>query len=252
VLIDWVTVVAQIINFLILVYLLKRFLYGPIVRAMNEREERIRGEIEEADRARAEAEGRARALEQEREELESRRAELMDRARQEVQQWKEEALQRAKDEVEQTRKSWMEGLSVEQERTRSRIRRALTDQVLAVSRKVLADLADGSLERSAVERFLSRLERSGIGPEGSPEIPGEVLVELGFDNGEQQERVRSGLSRIFGPDRGIRTKVNPELGFGIRILAGDRKWEWSLARYLQDLEQTLFDRLTAVVSGGRA
>ena len=35
---DWFTVIAQIINFLILVALLKRFLYGPIIRAMERRE----------------------------------------------------------------------------------------------------------------------------------------------------------------------------------------------------------------------
>jgi len=37
VLIDWFTVIAQIINFLVLVYLLKRFLYGPIIRVIDER-----------------------------------------------------------------------------------------------------------------------------------------------------------------------------------------------------------------------
>jgi F-type H+-transporting ATPase subunit b len=60
-LIDWVTVVAQIINFLILVYLLKRFLYGPIVQAMNEREERIREEIEQADRGPGRGRGAGRS-----------------------------------------------------------------------------------------------------------------------------------------------------------------------------------------------
>ena len=44
-LIDWFTVIAQVINFLILVWLLKRFLYRPILNAIDAREKRIAAEI---------------------------------------------------------------------------------------------------------------------------------------------------------------------------------------------------------------
>ena len=40
-LIDWFTVAAQAVNFLILVWLLKRFLYKPVLAAIDEREKRI-------------------------------------------------------------------------------------------------------------------------------------------------------------------------------------------------------------------
>jgi F-type H+-transporting ATPase subunit b len=245
VLIDWVTVVAQIINFLILVYLLKRFLYGPIVRAMNEREERIRAEIKDAERAKAEAKARAADLERERRELERDREELMDRARKEVFAWKDEALERTRSEVEHARQAWKEGLSIEQERTRQRVRRTIADNVLAVSRKVLADLASGSLERAAVEQFLERLGKGMPGERLPGSRPSEVVAELGFDGEEQRERVRSVLGELFGGGRAIRVDVNPELGFGIRVVAGDQKWEWNLSRYLQEIERTMFDRLTA-------
>jgi F-type H+-transporting ATPase subunit b len=54
-LIDWFTVIAQIINFLILVYLLKRFLYKPILNAIDEREKRIASQLEDAAKQKAEA-----------------------------------------------------------------------------------------------------------------------------------------------------------------------------------------------------
>ena len=47
--IDWLTVVAQIVNFLVLVYLLKRFLYGPILQAMDDRQAGIAARLQEAD-----------------------------------------------------------------------------------------------------------------------------------------------------------------------------------------------------------
>jgi F-type H+-transporting ATPase subunit b len=48
-LIDWFTVGAQALNFLILVWLLKRFLYKPILHAIDEREKRIAAELADAD-----------------------------------------------------------------------------------------------------------------------------------------------------------------------------------------------------------
>ncbi len=53
---DWFTVVAQIINFLILVALLKRFLYGPIIRAMDRREAEIASRMDAASDKTADAE----------------------------------------------------------------------------------------------------------------------------------------------------------------------------------------------------
>ena len=47
-LIDWFTVGAQVLNFLILVWLLKRFLYKPILNAIDAREKRIAAELADA------------------------------------------------------------------------------------------------------------------------------------------------------------------------------------------------------------
>src|SRR5580693_691003 len=54
-LIDWFTVGAQAGNFLILVWLLKRFLYKPVLAAIDEREKRITVELRNADQKKAEA-----------------------------------------------------------------------------------------------------------------------------------------------------------------------------------------------------
>ncbi|HEY4789048.1 MAG TPA: hypothetical protein VIH57_23530, partial [Bacteroidales bacterium] len=54
-LIDWFTVAAQLINFLVLVWLLKRFLYKPVLKAIDEREKRIVMQLQEAENKKAEA-----------------------------------------------------------------------------------------------------------------------------------------------------------------------------------------------------
>jgi len=67
--IDWITVVAQIVNFLVLVWLLQRFLYGPITRAMKNREKRIENRLTEARQERNEAEDEAEAYRQKQRQL---------------------------------------------------------------------------------------------------------------------------------------------------------------------------------------
>ena len=53
--VDWFTVIAQILNFLVLVWLLKRFLYKPVLNAIDEREKKIASELEDAAIHKAEA-----------------------------------------------------------------------------------------------------------------------------------------------------------------------------------------------------
>ena len=97
--IDWLTVIAQIVNFLILIWLLKRFLYQPVINAMDRREQRIAERLHNAElREQAAADTRLdyqhkiEALEQDRDALikqareaaESERRVLLDEARNEV------------------------------------------------------------------------------------------------------------------------------------------------------------------------
>ncbi|MGA2191158.1 MAG: F0F1 ATP synthase subunit B, partial [Steroidobacteraceae bacterium] len=54
-LIDWFTVGAQALNFIILVWLLKRYLYKPILNAIDAREKRIAAESAAAGAREAQA-----------------------------------------------------------------------------------------------------------------------------------------------------------------------------------------------------
>ena len=78
---DWFTLIAQIVNFLVLVWLLKHLFYGRVIRAMNEREARIAGRLEEAARTRASAEQEAELFRTRNRELEEQRDGMLARAR---------------------------------------------------------------------------------------------------------------------------------------------------------------------------
>src|SRR5690625_3623681 len=76
--IDWFTVIAQIVNFLILVWLLKRFLYKPVLNAIDEREKKIASQLEDAAMKKAEAIKEQELFRQKNEEFDRDRTSKMD------------------------------------------------------------------------------------------------------------------------------------------------------------------------------
>ena len=79
-LIDWFTVGAQVINFLILIWLMKRYLYQPILHAIDAREARIAAELSDADAKKAEAKKERDEFEQKNETFDKQRSELLAKA----------------------------------------------------------------------------------------------------------------------------------------------------------------------------
>ena len=87
--IDWITVAAQIAYFLVLVWLLQRFLYRPITRAMARREEEIEKRLAEAKEARKDAEDEAETLRGKQSDLKDEKDQILDDARQEAESLRE-------------------------------------------------------------------------------------------------------------------------------------------------------------------
>ncbi len=83
--IDYFTIVAQIINFLVLVFLLRHFLYRPVIKAMDEREQKMVSRLKDAEQKREEAEAEAESFRQMKQELEDKRQEMLTKAAEEVQ-----------------------------------------------------------------------------------------------------------------------------------------------------------------------
>src|ERR1700735_4485553 len=79
-LIDWFTVGAQALNFLILVWLLKRFLYKPILNAVDAREKLIATELSEARAKMTEAQKERDDFQHKNEVFDQQRAALFDKA----------------------------------------------------------------------------------------------------------------------------------------------------------------------------
>ena len=95
-LIDWFTVAAQAINFLILVGLLKRFLYKPILHAIDEREKGIATQLAQAETDKANAQKQRDDLQQKNEAFDQERAALLKKATDEAAAERDRLLDQAR------------------------------------------------------------------------------------------------------------------------------------------------------------
>lgn len=243
--IDWITVSAQVVNFLVLVYLLKRFLYGPIIRAMDSREQRISTRLEEAQAREQDAEDKADAYERKREELEKQKDERLEQAQRDAEAKRKKMIEEAREEVEQMRQEWRDDLEREKREFLRKLRDEAQRQITQVLRHVLDDLAERELEQEIVRVFIKRLAqldeetRALLGEhDGALEVL--TAFELDADN---QRAMNDALAEVAGEGAAIEFKRSDDLTCGIALRAGGRKIAWSVDEHLDALEERMQETL---------
>jgi F-type H+-transporting ATPase subunit b len=248
--INWFTVIAQAINFLILVWLLKRFLYKPILNAIDQREKRIAVELADADAKKAEAQNERDEFQRKNEEFDRQRAALLSRATDEAQAQRQRLLDEARKDADSLRAKRQDALQNEQRNLSQDIARWTQKQVFAVTRKTLADLATSSLEERIGEVFVRRLRAlTGAAKEqlaaALKTSTQPARVRSAFDmSPEQHAAIQKALNETFSSDIRIQFETVPELIGGIELSANGQKVAWSIADYLATLEKNAAELLS--------
>ncbi len=241
--IDWITVSAQIVNFLILVWLLKRFLYQPVIRAMDRREQRIAGRLNEAQAREQQAAENARRYQEKRDELERAREQILATAGAEAEQQKKRMLEVARVETAETRANWQRQANQEKEEFLGNLRHRAAEAIQAISRKALSELADSDLDRQVVHRFIERLKSLDSDTrELLADTTEPVRIASAF---ELDPTVRGRLTRAIHEHLadGVAVEYNqsPELLCGIELTRGGRRLSWNLADYMEGLAAAVED-----------
>lgn len=257
-LIDWFTVGAQVLNFLILVWLMKRFLYQPILHAIDEREKRIAAELGDADAKRAQAENERDEFRHKNEAFEQQRAALLSQATNEAKTEGQRLLDEARQAADTLSAKRQETLRNEVHHLKQSIRRRTQQEVFAIARQALADLATTSLEERLCEVFTRRLREMDAQTkqdlaEALKTASEPSLVRSAFElTAEQRAAIQHALDETFStdPSAQIRTGINirfetaPALISGIELTTvSGQKLAWSISEYLLSLEKGVAELL---------
>ena len=250
-LIDWFTVGAQVVNFVVLVWLMKRFLYGPIQAAIAAREKRIADELAGADRQRSEAAFAGTALAERSAAFDRERDALMATARAGAQAEGARLLEAARVAAEALGAQRRERLAAESEVLADTLRRGTLEGVFSIARKTLGDLASTSLEASACDAFSERLraldgvERSTFA-DALRDASGVGLVRTAFELPEpQRASIRSAVDAAFAVTSTLTFEKAPALVCGIELAAAGRKISWNVDDELSALQRNVASLLHA-------
>jgi len=247
--INWFTVIAQVLNFLVLVWLMKRYLYKPILDAIDEREKKIEDQLADAKTKKAEAKSEQDEFSKKNQVFDKEKKEMMDKAIAETNAQRQKLLEEAKNDagvlqakLEKTSKEMQDDLN-------HKIAQKTGQEVFAITRKALADLAGLSFEEQSVNIFIKRLnelketeKEQFIKAFKSDTIP--VLVRSAFKlPDEQQTEIKNAASKILSEKTHFEFKIAPEIIGGIEISTKGYKLAWSISEYLNSFEKNIAETM---------
>jgi F-type H+-transporting ATPase subunit b len=150
--------VWTIITFLIVLFVLRRYAFGPIQRLIDQRRDRIREALDEADKARTEARELRELTAKEREQAKLDREQILDDARRQSQRLVEQARERADADLKEMLEKNREELAAENTRLREQIRRDVVELTLFAAEKVTGKVLDEDDQRRLIEETIEEAD----------------------------------------------------------------------------------------------
>lgn len=244
-LIDWVTVCAQVINFFILVWLLNRFLFKPILKIVEERNQRIKNELENAATEKKESLKERKDLLQEKEVFSTEKNSLLAQAAVAAQKEKEQLMQSAKKEYEALRHTLQDEIQKEKKTLFSDMKKEIEEEVFCIVKKALQDLAHKDLEEQIIQVFIQNLKK--IDPQEKEKILLDIknfsipiLLRTTFEvPSEKRLPLEKNLHEIFGNEVSFSFEENSDLLCGIELVTSSHKIDWNLSQYFSSMRKLL-------------
>ena len=253
--INWFTVIAQVINFVVLVWLLKRFLYKPILKAVDDREKKIASQINDANHLKEEAKKEQDDFIKKNADFDQQKKGLMDKAVADANTQRQKLLDQAKDESNKL-SAKLEQASKEKQKTEQTENAQKTQkQVLTITRKALTEIASESLEEQSAGTFIKRLKESKDEEkkqfiEAFKSNANTILIKSAFDlPAKQQQDIAQTVNDVLGTKSTIQFKTTPGIISGIELSTNGYKLAWSFSEYLNSLEKNISETMNEKSNG---
>lgn len=247
--INWFTVIAQIINFFILVSLLKRYLYKPILRAIEKREKKIASRLKDAESLKKEALTERESFQKKNKQFDLEKKKNLDEAIEDVKRERQQMLEDARKEYYLLQSKLAESLREEEININNEIFDLTRKEVLNIVRKVLNDLATSTLEENTINLFIRKLEE--LNEEEIKRFQGtsitsggNIQVKTAFDlTFKQKKEIENQLEKITQQSIEPEFELKPELVCGIELDANGFRLSWNVNDYIHSIEKNMQERL---------
>lgn len=233
---SWSTFVLEIINFLVLVWILKRFLYKPVLDVIARRREGIEKRLSDAEAVHADAEALQKQYEGRLSEWEHERQTARESLAKEIDAERERRLSELEASLEQAHEKARAGEARRAQQALHRMEETALGQGSRFATRILEQAAGPELEARLIELLISEL--SSLPAEQAVKLRNHVrsnaesaLVTSAYPLAEEQRRrLEQAVQALTGPDRGVRFEQDSDLIAGARVTIG----AWVLAANVRE------------------
>ena len=238
--IDWWTLALQAVNFLILLWLLHRFLYRPVSAMVKKRQDEARKLLDQAEKARQAAQSERAEIEKTREGLSAERDTMLAAARAQAQEERKAHLARAQDEAAKIRKE------AEAELARATANRSQADAAnaedlaVAIARRLLARLPQTLATRLFIDSLCETIRKL---PDQNKTVLGSAdrieVVSAAALTEEEKEQIRSALAALLPSVPLLSFDTDPAVIAGLELKTSElvlrNSWREDLNRIRQEM-----------------
>ena len=256
--IDLFTFIAQIINLLILLFLLRKFLYLPVLKAVADRQKAVADELQAAEDAEKKARQTVKDCEKQMQRLEVQKHNILQQAHKDADKLAAELNDAAREEYQHMQKRWQQRIEAEQEGFEQTIRKAITVQFNHFAQKALQQVADIDISDLAVDKFIKQLQSLPAEKQKAyaeafhdkTQIEVQSATALSDKNKAELEKSIRTLWNLSAKTRFLFT-VNPELIAGVCLVAEEQLVAWNLEEYIQQFGKNLNKEITQFLNRGK-
>lgn len=233
--------IVQILNFAILLVVLRAWVYKPLMGMMQKRQEAIEKGLEDARvaaEARENAEKDAAAIITE---AQSKTAQMIREATEKAESANREIKASSEAELVKARESALAEIAIERDRLLSDLRGQVSTLAIAAAQKLLGEALDEKRQHALVDEFFSGVKNGKVVVLDSADVKGEsaeVTSALPLSDAEKTS-IKKDLLAKLGKEADVTFKVNPGILGGLIIRVGDRMVDGSVSGQLQALQQSL-------------
>lgn len=212
--IDFKLLIAQIINFLVLLWLLHHFLYKPLIKNLEARSKKAK-EIEEGER---EIQRKRKEMEKREEEMikktKEKTKEILEEAEMISKEEKEKILERAEEEVRKILKEAKERAEIEIKRTKEEERKEIRKEAVKILKEVLSSSLTKKLHQKYTEDLLREFEKLDLKEIKEKGVKSIIITSAFALTKEEGNKTRKILFSKLGTSV-FEEKIDPALIAGI-------------------------------------
>lgn len=160
--IDLFTLIAQMINFLILVFFLYKVLFKKILKVMDERKTIVESKLNDALEKEKKAETEKKDYIQKKADLENSKNEILNKAKKEAIIEKQNFLKKAQEEINDLKIKWQENVTNQQKDFLENLKKDIVNKFVNFSNKAILELSSLSLENAIIDHFLEEIQKEKI------------------------------------------------------------------------------------------